>query len=168
MNSNCIPLPLKPKLHWKLPSFYLSSPSSAEPVAPSDSLSVNLFLSISLWLMCTARIINGDHLNLIFLSFNLCSSCLTALPGHLGNLHHYRLSPALYLPLAYFVPGMMHNAGTGPLRNSLSVCLSVCLGLLRTLSPPVFCRMTAAPSWWTTLPANGRLRLTQRRRGGVP
>lgn len=144
---NCIPLPLKPKLHRKLPSFYSSSPSSAEPVAPSNSLSVNLFLSISLWLMCTARIINGDYLNLIFLSFNLCSSCLTALPGHLGNLHHYRLSPALYLPLAYFVPGMMHNTGTGPLINSLSsVCLSVCLCLLRTLSPPVFCRMTAAPS----------------------
>lgn len=130
---NCIPLPLKPKLHRKLPSFYSSSPSSAEPVAPSNSLSVNLFLSISLWLMCTARIINGDYLNLIFLSFNLCSSCLTALPGHLGNLHHYRLSPALYLPLAYFVPGMMHNTGTGPLINSLSsVCLSVCLDLEAT------------------------------------
>lgn len=56
-------------------------------------LTLYLFFS-----MCvTACIINNN--NLIFLSFNLCYSCLSALPGHPGNLHHYHFSPALYLPL---------------------------------------------------------------------
>lgn len=68
-------------------------------VAPQTLLSLNLFLSIYLCLMWTAQIINIDNLNLIFLSFNLYSSCLSALSGHLGNLHHYLFSAALYLPL---------------------------------------------------------------------
>ncbi len=84
------------------------------------SCSFNLFLSVYLRLMCTARIISGDYLNLIFLSFNCCYSCLSALPGHLGNLHHYHLSPVLYFPCLLY---SLHS-GTGCLINSL---LSVCL-----------------------------------------
>lgn len=133
---------LKSKLSQELSQLYLLSPTAMGPVAPSNSssLSFNLFLPIYLWLMCTTRIINGDNLNSIFLSFNLCSSCLSALPGHLGNLHHYHLSPALYLPLLTLFPTWATILAPDPWWT---VFLSV--SILRILAP-VFCQMTAAPS----------------------
>lgn len=109
-------------------------------VAPSSpfnylSLSFNVFLSICLLLMYTAWIINGDYLNLIFLSFSLCSSCLSALPDHVGNLHHYHLFFLLFFFISYFIAYIALHYSWNDLWYChwscdkhlvfLSVCLSV-------------------------------------------
>lgn len=127
-------------------------------------LFLNNFVSNYLWLMHTMQIINGDSLILIFLSFNLCSLCLSALSGHLGNLHHYHISPAPYLSSLTLFLAWCTTVALDFDKQTLYFCLC----LFRTHSPPVFCQMTVALCWWMTLPANGQLQLTQRRRGEVP
>lgn len=115
------------------------------------------------------RIINGDKIwiwssyhSISVSCVSLCSPRSPWQPASLSSL-------SCALPsLAYFIPGIIHITGTGSFINSFFVCLSVCLCLLRTLSPPVLCQMTASLCWWTTPPANGRLQLTPRRRGNVP
>ena len=44
---NCIPLPLKPRLHGEPSAFYLSSPAATEPVAPPT---LYLLISLSIYL----------------------------------------------------------------------------------------------------------------------
>ena len=121
----------------------------------------NVDLFISLWLMSTAWIINGNYLILI-LSFSLVSLCSLII---LGNLHHYHFS----LLCLFFLSPFSSYSWNSPqcwqwtFDNHLA-----CLCLLRVLRRPVLRQMTAALSWWMTPPANGQLQLTQRRRGEVP
>lgn len=110
-------------------------------------------LTVTIWIWSSYRSISVPRVSLLFLV--TLATCIIIISPLLF------ISPSLLY--SWHDPHYCHRT-----FDKQFLCLSVCLCLLRTPSPPVFCQMTAALCCWTTPPASGRLRRTQRRRGGVP
>lgn len=145
----CKSPPLEPRLHQEPRRCHSSSLTSADPLSLYLLTSLSLSLSIYPRLIPSARIINGDYLNLNLLIapplfiMSLCSRWSRWQPESLPSLLQFSIPPLI---LACFISVIIHNTGTPAVKSlSLSLCLSFGSG----------CSDDSTPAWWRRLCLDG-------------